>query len=332
MTNALKKVVEGKPKKAFFTQGHGEADPAATDPAGYKGIADSLGNDNFQVETLNIAQQAGKVPDDATLVIVAGPKIDFFPQEVEALRAFLKRGGKLLLLIDPPGKGQTTEAASLIALAKEWGIEVGSNLVVDTSGVGQFFGTNESVPIGMPQPHAITNNFRLATAFPLARSVTPIEGGADGRFAQKLVETSPQSWAEADVQAVWASGKVEPNLDKGDKAGPISLAAAAFASAPEAPAPTDAEAPKPETRVVVAGDSDFATNRALNIGGNRDMFLNMSNWLAQQEDLIAIRPRDPADRRITMTQDQANMVLWLALAIIPGLLFANGIRVWWRKR
>ena len=91
-------------------------------------------------------------------------------------------------------------------------------------------------------------------------------------------------------------------------------------------------APKPETRVVVVGDSDFATNRALNIGGNRDLFLNMSNWLAQQEDLIAIRPRDPADRRITMTQDQAQMVQWLALAIIPGLLFAAGIRVWWKRR
>lgn len=331
LTNAMKKVIEGKPKKVYFTQGHGEVDPTATDPAGYKGIADALGTDNFQVEKLSIAQQS-KVPDDATVVIVAGPKIDFFPPEVEALRAFLKLGGKLLLMFDPPGKGQTTEATSLIALAKEWGIEVGNNLVVDTSGVGQFFGTNESVPIGMPQPHAITNNFRLAGAFPLARSVTPVEGGTDGKFAQKLVETSPQSWAEGDVQAVWTSGKVEANLDKGDKAGPVSLAAAVSAAAADAPAPAEADGPKPETRIVVVGDSDFATNRALNLAGNRDLFLNMSNWLAQQEDLIAIRPRDPADRRITMTQDQAQMVLWLALAIIPGLLFANGIRVWWKKR
>lgn len=331
LTNTLKKVIEGKPKKVYFVQGHGEADPTAGDPAGYKGVADSLVNDNFEVAKLTLAQE-GKVPDDATLVIVAGPTIDFFPPEVEALRAFLKRGGKLFLLIDPPAKADAAEPASLIALAKEWSIAVGNDLVVDASGIGQLFGTNESVPIGMPQPHAITNNFRAATAFPLARSASPIEGGAEGRVAQKLIETSPQSWAEGDVKGALSKGQVDRNLDKGDKAGPVAIASAVSAPAPDAPAPAGPDAPKPEARVVVVGDSDFAANRAVNIAGNRDLFLNMSNWLAQQEDLIAIRPRDPADRRISMSQDQANLVFYLTLFIIPGLLFANAVRVWWKKR
>jgi ABC-type uncharacterized transport system involved in gliding motility auxiliary subunit len=80
------------------------------------------------------------------------------------------------------------------------------------------------------------------------------------------------------------------------------------------------------------GDSDFASNAALSIQGNRDLALNMANWLAQQENLIAIRPRDPQDRRIQLTEDQSQRVFWLALLVIPGLLIANGVRVWWKRR
>ena len=331
LTNAIKKVVEGKAKKVYFVQGHGEPDPTAGDPAGYKGIADSLTGDNFETAKLTLAQE-GKVPDDATVLVVAGPRIDLFAPEVEAIRAFLKRGGKLLLLVDPPAKAEGAPLTNVMALAKEWGVTIGNDIVIDTSGIGQLFGANESVPIGMPLQHVITNNFRTASGFPIARSITPIEGGTDGRTAQKIIETSPQSWAETDLAGLWQKSAVERNLDKGDISGPIGLAAAVSAAAPDAPAPADAEAPKPETRVVVVGDSDFVSNRAINLAGNRDLFLNMANWLAQQEDLIAIRPREAGDSRITMTQDQARIVLWATLLVIPGLLFANAVRVWWRRR
>ena len=80
------------------------------------------------------------------------------------------------------------------------------------------------------------------------------------------------------------------------------------------------------------GDSDFASNQAINIPGNRDITLNMANWLAQQEDLIAIRPKDPDNRPITMTADQGTIVFWTTFAIVPLLLFANAIRIWWKKR
>ena len=153
----------------------------------------------------------------------------------------------------------------------------------------------------MPVRHPITDNFRVMTAFPLARSVTPIEGGTDGHIAQKVLETSPQSWAETDLKALFATGRPERNVDKGDKAGPISHRRGRVGAgdrragtAPATPATPDAkpdDAPKPETRVVVVGDSDFASNRALGIQGNRELFLNMANWLAQQENLIAIRPK-----------------------------------------
>jgi ABC-type uncharacterized transport system involved in gliding motility auxiliary subunit len=178
------------------------------------------------------------------------------------------------------------------------------------------------------------------TAFPLSRSVTPIEGGANGRTAQKVLESSPQSWAESDLAGLYASGRPERNVEGGDTAGPVPLAAAVSAPA-EAPTPATppaegaaatTDAPKPETRIVVVGDSDFASNAAVGIQGNREIFLNMSNWLAQQEDLIAIRPTDPANRPIVLTADQMVWMGRFAWGIIPLLLFANGVRVWLRRR
>ena len=80
------------------------------------------------------------------------------------------------------------------------------------------------------------------------------------------------------------------------------------------------------------GDSDFASNAALGVQGNRDLFLNAVNWLAQQENLIAIRPHDPEDRRVTMTADQATRVFYLTVLIVPGLILLAGVQTWWRRR
>jgi hypothetical protein len=203
--------------------------------------------------------------------------------------------------------------------------------------MGQLFGGDASVPVAASYPaHPISEGFRVMTAFPLARSVRPTEGGAGGRTAQPLVETSPQSWAETNLKSL-AAGKVEFNGDQGDRQGPIALGAAVSAPAAEAPAQpaggnASPDAPKPESRIVAMGDSDFAANNAIGIQGNQDFFLNSVNWLAQQENLIAIRPRDAQDRRITLTADQQQRIMLLSLLIIPGLVFAGGVYTWWRRR
>jgi ABC-type uncharacterized transport system involved in gliding motility auxiliary subunit len=340
LTNALKRAVEGRAKKVYFVQGHGEHDPADGDPAGYSDIAAALKTDNFETAPLTLAQQ-GRVPDDATVVVVAGPRTDLLASEVDALRAYLDRGGKAMLLINPPDKPADPPQTNLIALAREWGVDVGNNLVIDASGLGQLIGAQDAaVPVAMPVLHAITNNFRTMTAFPMARSVVPIEGGVNGRTAQTVLETSPESWAEADLAGVLTTRRTERNPDQGDRVGPVPIAAAVSIAAPNAPPPPatpegsadTATLPKPETRVVVVGDSDFASNAVVGLQGNRDIFLNMANWVAQQEDMIAIRPRSPEDRPITMTADQSAYVFWFTLAIVPLLLFVNGFRVWWRKR
>jgi len=336
VTNALKKVMEGKSKKAYFLQGHGERDPDdSTTRAGYKGISLALVDENFETAKLQLAQQ-GSIPADATVLIVAGATTDLLPQESELIRAYLKNGGKLLLLIDPPEKGGTVQPSSLIALAKDWGIRVADDIVVDASGMGRLVGTDASVPIGMPTEHPITANFRVMTAFPVARSVTPIEGGTDGKIARTVIQTSEQSWSESDVKGLYATGRPTQDLAKGDTKGPVAVAAAVSAAAETNATPAGdaaADAKKPESRLVVYGDSDFASNGW--VGGqlgNRDLFLNSINWLAQQEDLIAIRPKDPEDRRVTLTQNEQELINWLALAVIPLALFGNAFRVYWKKR
>jgi ABC-type uncharacterized transport system involved in gliding motility auxiliary subunit len=246
-------------------------------------------------------------------------------------------------MVDPQEDAAKAQPA-LAGFLREWGFNVGNNIVVDASGIGQLLGTDASVPVAASYPsHPITTNFQLMTAYPLARSVDAVESGVDGHTPQPLVQTSAQSWAEADIAGLAKSdGRVELNADKGDKAGPISLAAAVSAPATDAP-PTPEPKPepaagqpandrKPESRLVVIGDSDFPSNGILGVQGNRDFFLNSVNWLAQQENLIAIRPREPEDRRLTLTADDQSRIFLLSIFVLPGLVFAAGIYSWYGRR
>jgi len=362
LTNALKKVVEGTEKKVYFVQGHGEKDPGSADQrAGYSAAKAALESDNFSVETLPLVQQ-GRVPDDATVVVVAGPKTDYLQPELDALAAYLARGGKLLVLLDPPDRADAPPLTNLVAFLDTWGIQASRDIVVDASGIGQLAGIQSPVvPAVLSYPsHPITENFRLMTVFPLARSVSAVAGGVNGHVAQDFLQTGPQSWAETNLKAVFETGELkEP--EEGAKAGSIPIGAAVSAPATAVPAAKTAEggagaagaegetgaaettpasdtstaddaAPKPETRLAAIGDSDFAANSMLGAQGNRDLFLNTVNWLAQQENLIAIRPREPDDRRVTLTADQQTMVFWLSVVIIPGLLLMAGVHTWWRRR
>ena len=146
LTNTVIKVVSGKQRKVYFTQGHGERDTASSEREGYNAIATALGRENYTVDKVVIAQQ-GAVPDDASIVVAAGPKIDFFPAEIDALKKYLDKAGKLLLEIDPPDKPDSSPLTNLIALAHDWGFDVGNNVVVDASGMGRLIGTDASVPV-----------------------------------------------------------------------------------------------------------------------------------------------------------------------------------------
>ena len=347
LTNGLIKVVEGEELRVYFIQGHGERTPTGTDRDDYGGLGEALQRDNLIVDTVVLAQ-TGEVPSAASVVVAAGPTTDYLPGEIDALRAYLEQGGKALFLLDPADDPAASPQPNLISLIAEWDIELGNDVVVDVSGVGQLLGTDATVPVAATYPpHPITDDFGLLTAFPLARSVSPGSSGAGDRVAQAFVETSARSWAETDLTELEAG---EVQMDDDDIPGPISIgvAVAVEVEGPETPDPAvedtastalaedaeDAEddLPTPEARVAVIGDSDFAANGSLGIQGNRDLALNTINWLAQQENLISIRPRQPEDRRITLTADQQLRITWLSLLMIPAAVIGAGLITWWRRR
>jgi ABC-type uncharacterized transport system involved in gliding motility auxiliary subunit len=339
LTNALIKVLTGEQKKIYFVQGHGERDTASAERTGYSRIVAALTSENYAVDKLVLAQQTD-VPADASVVMIPGPRTDLLPGEVEALKRYLKKGGKLGVFIDPPDRPDSLELPNLVALAKEWGIDVGTNIVLDP--VSQVPGTGADYPVvASYPPHAITEGFnRILTTYPLARSVTAATSSPSGGSPQSFIETSPQSWAESDLKNLFAS--VEPVKDeaKGDRLGPVSIAVAVSTPAADQPKPPEPAPgsndtnplPPPETRVAFVGDSDFAVNYILGFQGNRDLFVNIANWLAQQETMISIRPKQPTDRRVTMTDAQQRNLLIFSLLLFPGAIMAAGIYSWWRRR
>jgi len=338
LTNALIKVVQGKQPKVYFVQGHGEKDTASSDRSGFSAINQALTSDNFVVDKLVLAQQTA-VPADADVLIIAGPKTDLLPPEIDMLKAYLAKGGKLFVMLDPVLKPGAPQFPALEGLLKDWGIQADNDVVLDVSGMGRLIGTDESVPVAASYPpHAITENFNLLTAYPLARSMTPIEGGSNGHTAQRIIETSRSSWGETNLKSL--TGGQPAKLDDDDKKGPVSIGAAVSAPATDTSTaakpdqkPADGQNDKhPETRLVAIGDSDFASNAALGVQGNRDLFLNTVNWLAQQENLISIRSRDAEDRRITLTAEQERRIFFLTVVIVPGLILLAGVQTWWRRR
>jgi ABC-type uncharacterized transport system involved in gliding motility auxiliary subunit len=343
LTNALIKLLNPVARKVYFLSGHGEKDPANSDGrTGFSGIGDALKRDNYEFDKLVLAQ-TNQIPADATLIVVAGPHTDLLEQEVPILEEYLaKKTGKVLIMLDPPDDfKQPTPMPRLTALLKEWGINATESVVVDLSGKTQV----ATVPVGGPPypSHAITDRFNYITMFPLARAITPAKDAPQGHTGQSFIQTAPRSWGETNFPSLEDPSKLAPEPEKGDVVGPVSLAVATAvpAASPEKPETTPAsnpseppadQGPKPETRVAAIGDSDFAANAYLGIEGNRDLFMNMVNWLAQQENLIAIRPREAADRRITLTANKATGMFWISIVFIPAIVLGAGVFTWWRRR
>ncbi|MEE8161101.1 MAG: GldG family protein, partial [Acidobacteriota bacterium] len=98
--NAIIKVTRKEEKVVYFLEGHGERGIQDTEAQGFSLVREAVEKQNYQVKSYNLAQE-NKVPEDATLLVSAGPKVNFFPNEVNLLQEFLASGGKLLLLVDP---------------------------------------------------------------------------------------------------------------------------------------------------------------------------------------------------------------------------------------
>jgi ABC-type uncharacterized transport system involved in gliding motility auxiliary subunit len=238
-------------------------------------------------------------------------------------------------MLDPADFKQPAAMPRLSGLLSEWGITATDSVIVDVSGLTRV----ATVPVAAPPypNHVITDRFQLITMFPLARAIVPAAAAPPGRTAQPVVQTTARAWAETNVATLESSDGPAADPDKGDVVGPVTLAVAVAvpSTSPDAAAAEKKEGEEtrsPETRLVVFGDSDFAANQYLGIEGNGDLFMNSVNWLAQQESLIAIRPKEASDRRLTMTANHITGVFWLSIVLVPAIVLGAGIFTWWRRR
>jgi ABC-type uncharacterized transport system involved in gliding motility auxiliary subunit len=251
--------------------------------------------------------------------------VDYPAPVVDALKKFVEGGGHALIMTDPPiqtAKERVGENAALADVLKGWGVTVNKDMILDTSGVGGLYGMGPEVALATKyETHPIVREMkRTATAFPLVRSLDVKPG--DKTTAEKLVSTTKASIAATNLNL--ASGSMQ--MPKGETQSYAVAAAGTYRTGQQK------DAQNVEGRFVVVGSSDFMANYAIGFAGNRDLALNMLNWLSSDEDLISIRPKDPEDRRIQLTRAQMLMVRMVSQFMIPLLVILFGVMVWWRRR
>lgn len=299
LTSAILRTAGSPPVPTWVVTGHGEVDPRDDEERGGAGQAmRALEADGFDVRVVGGAAQ---LPAGEGLVVLAGPTRELAAAEVEALVAFARAGGSLLILVDPP------TPRSVASLLGRFGIEPGDDLVIDEQ--GRLLGTD-----GLAARIAFLNQQLVPRApdanaiLPIAQSLRLVE--AAGVRPDYLGVTAETTWADVDRRAL-AGAAVQFRPDR-DRRGPLPVAALAR---------IDAGA-RGEGRVVAVGDADFATNLHLGVLGNRDFLLTAAELAVRPDAYTASRPRTASPSTfspLALTTAEARVVLWSA-ALVPGTL------------
>jgi len=308
VTSAILKATRNKVKMVCFVSGHGEKSLSDDQAGGYNFVDQGLKKEGYNTESVNLVSSNG-VPSECDVLVIAGPKQALFPQEAAMVSKYLDGGGKALVEVDP------NTDPKLGDLFSTWNISVGDNFVIDASGMGQLLGAGPAIPLVVDYGQSpITKNLqRTMTFFPLARTVSVADKSKSEPESVELLKTSQRSFT---VPKLEQKVKFDPKT-----AGPLSLGVAASKQVGDQSA-----------RLVVIGNSAFAANQALNQAGNGDFFYNSIDWLAQDENLISIRPKTAENRNIALTESQAALLKWLDLFILPGIVVFSGIIIWWKRR
>lgn len=317
MVSALLQVTRVKGDKiVYFLTGHGEGDLDNANPEqGYGKLRGALADEFYSEKLLSLAQ-TGTVPEDASVVVLLGPKTEFSPNELSALDAYIQRGGKLLVLLDPKA------SASLVTFLENYGVRALPLVVVDPSQrlyAGEMISFRASATAN---PHPMITSVNARPIFSLARVVEVRPDSAKGITARPILATSPQGWATAQENIT--NEGLTAFVQGRDTPGPVPIAG-------------EVTIQKGDTRgrIVVFGDSDLANNFLIEHGGNKDLFVNAINWLAEDTEQIGTRTpnQKPGPNQLFLSEEQGRMAAFLTTVFMPGSFIVLGVGIFfWRKQ
>ena len=321
-TNALIKLLQGKPQQVCFLTGHGERNADGADAEGYSQAKKDMASSSWETRTVNLLEET-KVPDSCTILLVLGPNKAFFDKELTVLGQYLDGGGHALFALDPDLRSSEDRNKQVNKLLEAWGVKVAHNMVVDP--LSRLMGAEASVPI-VPtynKDHSITKEFQATTLFPLSSSVEVQKTAPAGLKVTWLARSSPKSVGVTDFKSL-ASGKVQLDAASNTK-GPLDMLVAVDGK-------KEGSKATQSTKLVVMGTSSLASNNFARHAQNSDLFLNSVSWLGDDESLISIRPKEEGGQAITLSQTEGRYIQLLSMVLVPLLTLGAGIGNWIRRR
>ncbi len=315
IATALRDLLEDRKRVAVLLTGHDEMRPTDTGPTGFSLAAQILRAMNFDVRELVLAGSAD-IPDDADLVVLAGPQSDLLKPELQAFERHLARGGSFLILDGPTRDAQALQGLD-VWLAGRW------NLLPEPGVVADFdvpLGADARILLVAPPEapdHPVATGLTKVMQIPLARNITFLDQALDGVAVTRLLASGPRSWLETDLSMR------EPKYDADvDTQGPLAIAWAGTSM----PAGQTREA-----RLVLLGSRIAFSNQHLGAGGNIDLLRNAVDWATRREDDIAARRGSATEGGIVVSQRQSNIIL-AATLLVPAIVALTGAVTWWRRR
>ena len=282
-------------REILFLYGHGERRLGSNKDEGLSVLGAELHEEYYELEDRALLQ--GEVIESGVdLVVFCGPRKDLLVGEAEVLDEYLKKGGSVLILLDP---GTFPEFEKFLT---QYGIHLRDDIITDEK--NRFINKDKFSPIvSVITEHIITEGIKAAIFFSMARSVSRTKKQTQGVEAQNFLMSSQTS--QSIPYEATKHRKIYP--------GPVPVAALAQVK--------NEKEFGSSGRLVVFGDSDFVNNGAIPQLGNKDLILNAVSWLVNREDLIGSRPGHSPYAYRSLTPGHARLLFWSTVVIMPGLGF-----------
>ena len=325
-------VATGQEQRAvYFLAGHGERGIGAG--GSYGSLRQGLESDNYQVQTLqwNLADDEINVPDDAALLVIAGPTtelpeahaqaLDLYLQGLKADGANRREGGRMIFLAEP----DLPESFRMFLTG--WGVIVDEGYILDLDGSQpgspHTLRVERYNPVA-PQEIVIPRGSPLGVSLmPGVASLLPIPD--DARLSLPLAGTSANSFLVDDIE----STQPLPEDPRGPFVPALYLQAAGLLGSPP---PTSAPSESQISGIIVFGDADFVSDTFFNRGSGSALFLNSANFLLGDFSLVSIRDRQSEFIEWNLDQNELKFVRLSSWFFVPGLMGLMAALVWWVRR